>query len=217
MLRMRLTRVGSKKRPAYRVIVADSRAPRDGRHVDIVGQYDPMTKPSTVNIDVERAVKWLRNGAQPSDRVRVLLRHSGVLKAHEEARLADKRSRKESAEPTPVRAAKQAAGAASDAARGAFKVIVKGATRAAGAVADVAEDTAGAISDAAARRSRTRAAGAGAAKGSAKSAGKRAKSATKTAGAATKRAAKSTSAAKSAEKTAARKAAAKSGKTAKSE
>src|SRR5687768_14592384 len=133
---MRLTRVGSKKRPAYRVVVADSRAPRDGRHVDIVGQYNPMTKPSSVNIDVERAVKWLRNGAEPTDRVRVLLRHSGVLKAHEEARLADKRARKEA--PAPVRAAKQAAGAATDAAKTAFKVIVKRAAGAAEAVSDAA-------------------------------------------------------------------------------
>ena len=92
---MRLTRTGAKKRPSYRVIVADSRAPRDGRHVEILGFYDPMTNPSTVRIDVERAVRWLQNGAQPSDRVRILLRHTGVLKAHEEARLAEKRARKE--------------------------------------------------------------------------------------------------------------------------
>lgn len=97
MLRMRLTRTGAKKRPSYRVIVADSKAPRDGRHVEILGYYDPMTNPSTVRIDVERAVRWLRNGAQPTDRVRILLRHAGVLKAHEEARLADKRARKEAA------------------------------------------------------------------------------------------------------------------------
>ncbi|MGH2352902.1 MAG: 30S ribosomal protein S16 [Chloroflexota bacterium] len=92
---MRLTRRGARKRPSYRVIVADSRAPRDGRHVDILGFYDPMTKPSTVRIDTERAVRWLRNGAQPTERVRILLRHAGVLKAHDEARMADKRARKE--------------------------------------------------------------------------------------------------------------------------
>jgi small subunit ribosomal protein S16 len=91
---MRLTRVGAKKRPSYRVVVADSQAPRDGRHVEILGFYDPMTTPSTVRIDAERAVRWLQNGAQPSDRVRVLLRHAGVLKAHEEARLAAKQARK---------------------------------------------------------------------------------------------------------------------------
>lgn len=95
MLRIRLTRTGAKKRPSYRVIVADARARRDGRHVDILGFYDPMSQPSVVRIDTARAVQWLRNGAQPSDRVRILLRHAGVLKAHEEARLAEKRARRE--------------------------------------------------------------------------------------------------------------------------
>lgn len=89
---MRLTRTGAKQRPSYRVVVADSRAPRDGRHVDILGFYDPMTTPSTVRIDVERAVRWLQNGAEPTERVRILLRHAGVLKAHEEARIARKRA-----------------------------------------------------------------------------------------------------------------------------
>jgi small subunit ribosomal protein S16 len=91
---MRLTRMGAKKRPSYRVVVADSQAPRDGRHVEILGYYDPMTKPSTVKIDTERAVRWLMNGAQPSERVRILLRHAGVLKAHEEARVAARRALK---------------------------------------------------------------------------------------------------------------------------
>jgi small subunit ribosomal protein S16 len=92
---MRLTRMGARKRPSYRVVVADSRAPRDGRHVDILGFYDPMTTPSTVRIDTARAVRWLRHGAQPTERVRILLRHAGVLQAHEAARLADKRARRE--------------------------------------------------------------------------------------------------------------------------
>jgi small subunit ribosomal protein S16 len=95
---MRLTRTGAKKRPSYRIVVADSRSPRDGRHVEILGFYDPMTTPSTVRIDTPRAVKWLQNGAQPTDRVRILLRHAGVLKAHEEARLEAKRARKAAAE-----------------------------------------------------------------------------------------------------------------------
>jgi small subunit ribosomal protein S16 len=60
--------------------------------VDILGFYDPMTSPSTVRIDVERAVRWLEHGAQPTERVRILLRHAGVLKAHEEARVARKRA-----------------------------------------------------------------------------------------------------------------------------
>jgi small subunit ribosomal protein S16 len=95
---MRLTRTGAKQRPSYRVIVADSRAPRDGRHVDILGFYDPMTSPSTVRIDVERAVRWLQNGAEPTERVRILLRHAGVLKAHEEARIARKRAARSAAD-----------------------------------------------------------------------------------------------------------------------
>ncbi len=118
MLRMRLTRTGAKKRPSYRVVVADSRAPRDGRHVEILGYYDPMTKPSTVKIDTDRAVQWLRNGAQPTERVRVLLRHSGVLKAWEERRLEDKRARKaqaaESAEAALAVTAAAPASAAPD-------------------------------------------------------------------------------------------------------
>lgn len=205
MLRMRLTRVGSKKRPAYRLVVADSRAPRDGRHVDIVGHYNPMAKPAAVNIDVERAVQWLRNGAQPSERVRILLRHSGVLKAHEEARIADKKARKES---PPVRAAKKAAGEVAGAARTAFKVIVRGAGKAADAVADAAESAADALP---ARRTRARAGAGTAGKTSSKSAAKKASA--KTSAAAKKSAAKSTTAAKSAERAAARKSAAKAAKS----
>lgn len=94
VLRMRLTRTGAKKRPSYRVIVTESEFPREGRHVEIIGHYDPMTSPATVKIDTVAAVKWLRNGAQPSDRVRILLRHAGILKVWEEARLADKRAAK---------------------------------------------------------------------------------------------------------------------------
>lgn len=95
MLRMRLTRLGAKKRPSYRVIVTESDHPREGRHVEIIGHYDPMTSPATVVLKTDLAVKWLLNGAQPSDRVRVLLRHAGILKAWEEARIAAKKARKE--------------------------------------------------------------------------------------------------------------------------
>jgi small subunit ribosomal protein S16 len=152
---MRLTRVGAKKRPSYRVVVADSRAPRDGRHVDIIGLYDPMTSPATINLDTERAVKWLRNGAQPSDRVRILLRHSGVLKAHEEARLADKRARKEAEantekKPYVRKAAKAAVKVASKAAStvtAAAKKTARTAGKAATAVAEVAESAVEAVAD----------------------------------------------------------------------
>lgn len=149
MLRMRLTRTGAKKRPSYRVVVADSRAPRDGRHVDIVGFYDPMTTPTTVRIDIERAVQWLRNGAQPSERVRVLLRHAGVLKAHEEARLADKRKRKEEAEDSPVeqlaREARRRAKAAAPAVKRAARTVAAAAEAVVEAVAEAASDAAEAV------------------------------------------------------------------------
>ena len=77
-VRMRLTRVGSKKNPIYRVVVADSRSPRDGKFIEIVGRYNPQTDPSTIVIDAERAQLWLSRGAQPSDTVRKLLKTQGI-------------------------------------------------------------------------------------------------------------------------------------------
>ncbi len=77
-VRMRLTRVGSKKNPIYRVVVADARSPRDGRFIEIVGQYQPRLEPSGILIDTEKAVKWLRNGAKPTETVEKLLRISGA-------------------------------------------------------------------------------------------------------------------------------------------
>lgn len=85
MLRIRLRRVGKAKRPAYRVVVADSRAPRDGAFVEIIGTYDPLTDPATVKIDAEKAQSWLQQGAQPSETVAKLLRREGVLPAAEAA------------------------------------------------------------------------------------------------------------------------------------
>jgi small subunit ribosomal protein S16 len=78
MLRIRLRRVGKKKRPAYRVVVADARAPRDGKFVEILGSYDPLTDPPTVTINEERAREWLRRGAQPSETAAQLLRRKGI-------------------------------------------------------------------------------------------------------------------------------------------
>ncbi len=80
-VRIRLTRVGKKKQPSYRVIVADQRAPRDGRYIEQIGRYDPRQDPSVVVIDTERALYWLGQGAQPSDAVRKLLEISGALEA----------------------------------------------------------------------------------------------------------------------------------------
>lgn len=77
-VRMRLRREGKKKAPFYRVVVADSRSPRDGRYIEDIGFYQPLHEPSTIEINGERAMYWLRNGAQPSDQVKQLLRITGV-------------------------------------------------------------------------------------------------------------------------------------------
>jgi small subunit ribosomal protein S16 len=78
MLRIRLRRTGAKKKPSYRLVVADARAPRDGAFIEILGYYNPLTEPSTVVIDAVRAQKWLAQGAQPSDRVARLLKREGI-------------------------------------------------------------------------------------------------------------------------------------------
>lgn len=78
-VKIRLTRLGDKKAPFYRVVVADSRAPRDGKFIEIIGTYNPLTNPSEIKIDVEKAKKWLANGAQPTDTARDLLVKTGVL------------------------------------------------------------------------------------------------------------------------------------------
>ena len=79
MLRIRLSRVGKKKQPAYRLVVADSHAPRDGAFVEIIGQYNPRTDPMTLVVKEEAAVEWLRRGAQPSETVAKLLTRAGVM------------------------------------------------------------------------------------------------------------------------------------------
>ncbi|PSR34620.1 MAG: 30S ribosomal protein S16 [Sulfobacillus benefaciens] len=80
MVKIRLRRMGAKKRPFYRVVVADARAPRDGRFIEEIGYYDPTKDPAIVKIDEDKAVKWIQNGAQPTDTARSLLRQTGVLK-----------------------------------------------------------------------------------------------------------------------------------------
>ena len=77
-VRIRLTRVGSKKNPIYRVVVADGRSPRDGRFIEIVGRYNPQTDPSTIELDEDRIKDWLSKGAQPSSTVQRLLKAKGV-------------------------------------------------------------------------------------------------------------------------------------------
>ena len=83
-VKMRLSRVGGKKNPIYRVVVADSRMPRDGRFIEVVGRYNPQTEPSLVEIDQEKALKWLADGAQPTQSVEKLLRITGVRKEFED-------------------------------------------------------------------------------------------------------------------------------------
>ena len=78
-VKIRLRRMGAKKAPFYRIVVADSRYPRDGRFIEEVGFYNPMTNPAEVKIDADKAKKWIANGAQPTDTVRDLLKKSGVL------------------------------------------------------------------------------------------------------------------------------------------
>jgi small subunit ribosomal protein S16 len=75
---MRLTRVGSKKNPIYRVVVADQRSPRDGRFIEIIGRYNPQTDPSTIELDEAKVTEWLGKGAQPSDAVVKLIKAAGI-------------------------------------------------------------------------------------------------------------------------------------------
>ena len=78
-VKIRFKRMGSKKNPFYRVVVADSRSPRDGRFIEELGYYDPTKEPSVVKVDAEKAKKWIANGAQPTDTVKVILKKNGVL------------------------------------------------------------------------------------------------------------------------------------------
>ena len=77
MVKIRLRRVGAKKAPFYRVVVADSHFARDGRFIEEIGTYDPLTEPATIKIDMERAKYWISNGAQPTDTVKALLKKAG--------------------------------------------------------------------------------------------------------------------------------------------
>jgi len=77
-VRLRLTRVGKKKQPTYRIVAADSRSPRDGKYLEIVGTYDPRREPSAITVDNDKAIAWLRKGALPSERVQKLLEVSGA-------------------------------------------------------------------------------------------------------------------------------------------
>jgi len=86
--KIRLKRMGSKKRPFYRVVVADSRAPRDGRFIETVGTYNPLTQPAEVKFDEEVVLSWLSKGAQPSDTVKNLFSNAGIMKKFHESKLS---------------------------------------------------------------------------------------------------------------------------------
>ncbi len=79
MVKIRLRRVGAKKKPSYRLVVADSRAPRDGAFIEVIGHYNPLTEPETVVIDEEKALKWLHCGAKPTDTALRLLSKAGIM------------------------------------------------------------------------------------------------------------------------------------------
>ena len=79
MVKIRLRRMGAKKNPFYRIVVADAMSPRDGRCIEEIGTYDPLKEPSAVTVDNDRAQYWIKNGAQPTDKVRALLKKSGAI------------------------------------------------------------------------------------------------------------------------------------------
>jgi small subunit ribosomal protein S16 len=85
-VKIRLKRMGAHKKPFYRLVVADSRSPRDGRFIEEIGYYNPVAQPEEVKIDEEKALKWLQNGAKPSDTVRNLLSKAGVMSKFHEAK-----------------------------------------------------------------------------------------------------------------------------------
>lgn len=92
MVRIRLRRMGAKKRPFYRVVVTDQRSPRDGRFIENIGKYHPLEDPSFIEINEDKAVKWLNEGAQPSDAVRKLLQISGAWEKYESGKAAAKKA-----------------------------------------------------------------------------------------------------------------------------
>jgi len=89
-VKIRLKRVGKKKAPSYRVVVADSRSPRDGRIIENLGWYNPRVEPSAIQIDAEKALSWLKEGAQPTESVTSLLKRSGILDRFEQSKAAAK-------------------------------------------------------------------------------------------------------------------------------
>ncbi|TET26305.1 MAG: 30S ribosomal protein S16, partial [Dehalococcoidia bacterium] len=98
MVKIRLRRVGAKKKPSYRLVVADSRAPRDGAFISIIGYYNPLTDPETINIDEEKALTWLKQGAQPTATAARLLVKAGVIEPPKKAKEKPKKAAEKVAE-----------------------------------------------------------------------------------------------------------------------
>lgn len=92
-VKIRMRRMGAKKRPFYRLVIADSRAPRDGRFIEEVGYYNPLSNPKEIKLDEDRILEWLQQGAQPSDTVRSLLSNAGIMTKYHEAKLAAKKAK----------------------------------------------------------------------------------------------------------------------------
>jgi len=109
MVKIRLKRLGATKRPFYRVVVSDSRSPRDGRFIEQIGKYHPLDDPSFIEIDGDRALYWLNNGAQPTEQVRNLLKIQGVWATFESSRPKGKPGAKPKAKAAPEAAAEAAA------------------------------------------------------------------------------------------------------------
>ena len=103
-VKLRLMRFGKTKQPTYRVVAADSRSPRDGRFIEILGQYAPRSEPSVINIDNAKAVKWLNDGAQPTERVAKLLEISGAMAEHKAAKASSSAAAKASVVKTAAKA-----------------------------------------------------------------------------------------------------------------
>ena len=146
-LKIRLRRMGRKKAPHYRIVIAESSMPRDGRFVATIGHYNPTTQPETLKVDRDKANAWIAKGAMPTDTVRSLFRKAGVFKP--ESTLEAVASTVTSAAATAGKAAKSAAGKAADAAKGAASAVAGAAGTAASAVASVASDAASTVADAA--------------------------------------------------------------------
>lgn len=106
-VKIRLRRMGAKRRPFYRIVVADSRYPRDGRFIEEIGYYNPIVEPAEIKVDKESAMKWLKNGATPTDTVRDILSKQGLMKEFHESKFAKKEVKAEKPTKKETKATKK--------------------------------------------------------------------------------------------------------------